>query len=78
MHTDSILEQWNIQEECNDIVNLCPDPFQLLVLGQAQWWWNRNMIGGGAGVRGCEAADYPCEASTCGGQKLGGANWWIF
>ena len=26
---------------------------------------------GGAGVRGCEEADYPCEASTCDGQKLG-------
>ena len=35
MHTDSILEQWNIQEKSNDIVNLCPDPLQLLVLGQA-------------------------------------------
>ena len=28
--------------------------------------------GGGACVRGCEAADYPCEASTCEGQKLEG------
>ena len=34
------------------------------------------MIGGlawGAGMRGCETADYPSEASTCEGQKLGGA-----
>ena len=29
--------------------------------------------GGGAGMRGCEAADYPSEASACEGQKLGGA-----
>ena len=27
---------------------------------------------GGACVRGCEAADYPCETSTCEGQKLEG------
>ena len=27
---------------------------------------------GGAGVRGCEAADYLRETSTCKGQKLGG------
>jgi len=27
---------------------------------------------GGAGVRGCKAADYPREASVCKGQKLGG------
>ena len=26
---------------------------------------------GGAGVRGCEAADYPREASMCEGQNLG-------
>ena len=26
----------------------------------------------GAGVRGCEVADYPCEASMCEGQKLEG------
>ena len=26
---------------------------------------------GGAGVGGYEAADYPCEASTCEGQELG-------
>ena len=26
----------------------------------------------GAGVRACEAADYPCEASACKGSKLGG------
>ena len=32
---------------------------------------NSNMIRR-AGVRGCEAADYPCEASVCEGQKLGG------
>ena len=25
----------------------------------------------GAGVRGCEAADYLCEASVCEGQELG-------
>ena len=25
---------------------------------------------GGAGVRGCKATDYPCEASMCEGQKL--------
>ena len=25
---------------------------------------------GGAGVRGCEAADYLCKASTCKGQEL--------
>ena len=36
---------------------------------------NRNTIeeGGGAGVRGCEEADYLCEASACNEQKLGGA-----
>ena len=28
--------------------------------------------GGGAGMRGCEAANYPHEASTCEGQILGG------
>ena len=28
--------------------------------------------GGGAGVRGSEAADYSCEVSACEGQKLGG------
>ena len=28
--------------------------------------------GGGAGMRGYEAADYPREASMCEGQKLGG------
>ena len=28
---------------------------------------------GGAGVRGCEAADYLRETSACKGQKLGGA-----
>ena len=38
-----------------------------------QWRRNRNTIGG-AGVRGCEAADYPHEASAYEGQKLGGAN----
>ena len=27
--------------------------------------------GGGAGVRGCEAADYLCEVSACEGEKLG-------
>ena len=27
---------------------------------------------GGAGARGCEAGDYPCEASACEGQELGG------
>ena len=37
-----------------------------------QWRRTRNMIGGGAGVRGCEAPDYPREASACEGQKLGG------
>ena len=26
----------------------------------------------GAGMRGCEAADYPRKASACKGQKLGG------
>ena len=26
----------------------------------------------GAGVRGYEVADYPCEASMCEGQELGG------
>ena len=26
----------------------------------------------GAGVRGCEAANYPRKASACKGQKLGG------
>ena len=33
------------------------------------------MIGGagGAGARGCEAADYPREASACEGQKLRGS-----
>ena len=36
-----------------------------------QWWRNRNMIEG-AGMRGCEAADYPHEASACEGQELGG------
>ena len=31
------------------------------------------MIGvGGAGVRGCEAADYLREVSACDGQKWGG------
>ena len=29
-------------------------------------------MGGGAGMRGCEAADYSCEASACKGQELGG------
>ena len=28
--------------------------------------------GGGAGVRGCETADYPHKVSACEGQKLGG------
>ena len=27
---------------------------------------------GGAGAKGCEAADYLCEASACEGQELGG------
>ena len=27
---------------------------------------------GGVGARGCEAADYPREASVCEGQELGG------
>ena len=33
-----------------------------------------NMIGGGgvAGARGCEAADYPREASACEGQEYWG------
>ena len=35
----------------------------------SQWQRNRYTIGG-AGVRGFEAADYPCEASACDGQKL--------
>ena len=35
-----------------------------------QWQGNRNMIRG-AGVRGCEAADYSHEASTCEDQELG-------
>ena len=30
-------------------------------------------MGGEAGMRGCEVADYLCEASACEGQKLGGA-----
>ena len=29
---------------------------------------------GGAGVRGCKAANYPREASACKGQKLGGGS----
>ena len=29
-------------------------------------------MGGEAGMRGCEVADYLCEASACEGQKLGG------
>ena len=36
-----------------------------------QWQQNRNTIGGGAGVRACEAADYLRKASACKGQKLG-------
>ena len=28
--------------------------------------------GGGAGMRGCEAADYPHKVSACEGYKLGG------
>ena len=28
---------------------------------------------GGAGARGCEAADYPRKASACEGQELGGS-----
>ena len=40
-------------------------------LSPKQWWRNRNTIGG-AGVRGCEAADYLRETSACKGQKLGG------
>ena len=28
--------------------------------------------GAGACVRGCKATNYPCEASACEGQKLGG------
>ena len=35
----------------------------------AQWRRNRNTIGG-AGVRGCEAADYPPKVPACEGQKL--------
>ena len=38
---------------------------------QLQWRRNRNTMGG-TGVRGCEAANYPREAFTCEGQKLGG------
>ena len=49
MHTDSILEQWNIQGECNDIVNLCPDPFQLLVLGLVAVEQKYDPDGGGGG-----------------------------
>ena len=30
-------------------------------------------FGGGAGMRGYEAADYPRKASTCEGQELGGS-----
>ena len=36
-----------------------------------QRWQNRNMIRG-AGVRGCEAAEYPHEVSAHEGQELGG------
>ena len=43
----------------------------VLALGGSQRQRNRNTIGE-AGVKGCEAADYPCEASACEGQKLGG------
>ena len=37
-----------------------------------QWWRNINMIGGGAGAKGCKAANYPREVSVCKGQELGG------
>ena len=39
---------------------------------QCQLWQNRNTIGG-AGVRGCEAANYLHKVSVCEEQKLGGA-----
>ena len=39
----------------------------LLITPGSQRWWNKNMIGG-AGVRGCKAADYLCEASAYKGE----------
>ena len=39
------------------------------MISTPQWQRNRNTIGG-AGVRGCEAADYPHEASAYEGQEL--------
>ena len=37
-------------------------------IGVTQWRRNRNTVKG-AGMRGCEGADYPREASACEGQK---------
>ena len=42
--------------------------FTMVVLWQRRW--NRILIGS-AGVRDCEAANYPHKTSTCEGQELG-------
>ena len=42
---------------------------QLYLAMAVEWKYD---WGGGAGAKGCEAADYLCEASACEGQELGG------
>ena len=34
-----------------------------------------NREGGGLGITGCKAANYPHEASMCEDQKMGGGGW---
>ena len=46
---------------------MSPTYYVIVVAAEQKYDW-----GGGACVRGCEAADYPCEVSTCEGQKLEG------
>ena len=43
----------------------------LISIGRISGSWT-EIRPGGAGMRGCEAADYPRKASTCEGQELGG------
>ena len=58
-------------QKCQFGLILLATPCIPLILVCRQRQQNENMIGG-AGTRGCKAADYLCKASVCKGQNWGG------
>ena len=46
--------------------------YHYAVVAEQKYDWEVCVGWGGAGMRGCEAANYSCEASACKGQELGG------